>query len=379
MSNHSNRPSYSGNEMPTNVNTSGLDEVPNETTRRIAHTISFEPVTLLAEPTLQSHVLSTSQIKIVPIAVSKVPSKGTWKLHDVPSLPEYHPLERTAVFVPNANPLDVSMRISEVLCIRSIESSYDNEKAKVRCTSNDGVDFRIRLYKGRGVFSHGIIVEVQRRFGTSNSFHNDTQAILDAAEGKEPCPPPPNSNMPLVSDVEDDYTPSGSSSLKMIAKLLDHEGYDSYYLAFQTLQSLTDAMKMGTGTARAVANDLLSIENNDVGWKLLTLVLDKKGEDELYKLRSMALVILANSIQAVDGKIHDFLWEQLRPVLIDELKNSEKTPRNALQAARAIEFLLSKEQHMTEIHSALQVAYNVGTSSHASLRRQAKRCLDKIA
>lgn len=389
MSNQSDKISggsrYCGYGAPMDaVNINCLDEGGEETTRRIAYTPSFNPTgTSLVEPAINGADVESfpaSSVKPGHAVLATTESVGFWTLDIVPTLPEYHSLERTAVFVPHTAPREVSKRISEVLRQRSIESSYDDEKAKVRCTSAEGVDFRIRLYRGRGRFSHGIIVEVQRRFGISNAFHSDTMAILKGAEGKVQAPPSPNSsNLPLVSESEDDYLPSGSSSLHMVSKMLNHDGYDSYYLAFQTLQSLTDASKMGGPTARAVSKQLLSIENNDVGYKVLSLILDKDKEDEMYKLRSMAMVVLANSLHAVNGSINEMLWEQLRPVLIQELRNSEKTPRNAVQAARAIEIMISKERNLSDIHSALEFAHECGKARHAALERQTKMCLDQIA
>lgn len=378
----SGRSNYSGYEMPMNPNIAGLDEGGEETTRRIAFSPGFDPSNSFASAIVgqpraeQSHLttLGSTKAQTQPTA-----SPGFWVLSAVPVLPEYHSLERTAVFVPNVSPSEVSKRISEVLRQRSIESAYDDEKAKVRCTSAEGVDFRVRLYRGRGRFSNGIIVEVQRRFGISNAFHSDTMAILDGAQGKTVSPPPANgNNIPLVSDSEDDYQTSGTSALRMVTKMLDHHGYDSYYLGFQTLQSLTDVSKMGGATARAISKQLLSIEDNDVGYKVLSLILDKKGEDEMFKLRSMAMVVLANCLQALNGTINEVLWEQLRPVLIQELRSSEKTPRNAVQAARAIEQMLPKEHNVTDLHSALEFAYKCGKARHASLERQAKICLDRI-
>ena len=53
------------------------------------------------------------------------------------------------------------------------------------CTSSDGVDFRVQLYRGKAEFHHGVIVEVQRREGFSLNFHLDTAlAILGEAKGR---------------------------------------------------------------------------------------------------------------------------------------------------------------------------------------------------
>lgn len=371
------RPSYSGNEMPMNINPNGLDEGAEETTRRISFQPSFEPTITFGDPSTSETTFAGTLKPTASIQTStRTCAAGIWKLHDVPMLPEYHPLEHTAVFVPRANPYDVSMRISNILRERSIEAFYDDGKAKVTCTTLEGVEFRVRLYRGRGRFSHGIIVEVQRRFGTSNVFHDDTMAVLEAAEGKTPCPPPPTSNLPLVSDSDDDFELDGTSPLKMVRKMLDHEGYDSFYLAFQMLQSLTDVAKMGTKTARAVATELLRVDS-DVGSRVFTFVLDSKGDEEIYKLRSTAIIILANSIQAVNGNIHEILQEQLAPVLLKELRNAERSPRNAAQAARILQYLPRQEQSLLEFYAALEFAMKIGEARLATLQHQAQRCLEK--
>ena len=305
-----------------------------------------------------------------------------WRLEEVPDLPEYHLLERTAVFVPHASPSTISRRISDVLRKRSIEASYEDEKAKVKCVTADGVDFRIRLYRGRGKFDHGIIVEVQRRFGTSLDFHDVTMAILDSAEGKS-VPPPPSplgsNSLPLVSDSEDDYQPDGSSSLKMVSTMLTHPGYDSHSLALQTLSSLTDSNKVGLATARSVSSELLRADN-DVGSKVLSLVLDRKEDpDDVFKLRTSALTVLANAMRAVQGRISNELRERLEPVLIKDLVTAEKNTRIAFQAARCVEWLVSmNEQSNADLYGALTAALEVGSARHAGLEQQVRLCLKKI-
>jgi len=369
----------------------GVDDGGEEITRRMgAFQPSFEPISSFEPPTLQeTRFTGVSKAPAVAAAVGSPPppSKSfVWDLQHVAPLPEFHPLERTAVFVPHASPSEVSKRISQVLRERSIEALYENEKAKVKCITAEGVDFRIRLYRGRARFDHGIIVEVQRRFGASNSFHSDTMAILDAAQGIVSPPPPPsgsisgsNDNLPLVSDAEDDYQPTdGSSSLSMVSKMLSHQGYDAHYLALQTLGSLTDAAKMGRATAHAVSKDLLRLENdNDVAAKVLSLVIDKQGDDDMFKLRSMALQVVANAFQTLSGNVPNMLKEQLRTVLIQELRQAETSPRTAVQAARIVEFLVPQDTG-SDLHSALETAFEAGSARHAALERQAQICLNKL-
>jgi hypothetical protein len=304
-----------------------------------------------------------------------------WELTTVPVLPEFHPLERTAVFVPNASVSVVAQRVSDILRDRSIEATYDDDKAKAKCVTTDGVNFRVRLYRGRGNYSHGIIVEVQRRFGTSVQFHSDTQAILDAAEGKTPMPPPPSlsKSIPLVSDDEDYGAPppSGASSLILVRKMLSIAGYDAQYLGLQTLSSLVDAEKIGHSTARAVAVELLK-GNSEVGEKVFNYVRTRNMSDEtLVDLRVMALGIIANAIKA-SGSAPEYLREAIRPCLLQDLKEAEKHPRTALMAAKCMEGYIQGDHDSMELNDVFQTALAVGQARHKSLMQQAQRCISLI-
>lgn len=115
-------------------------------------------------------------------------SSSHWNLReqDVPALPSFYPLEKSAVFIPHASAPAVASRIADALQSRSIKSSFDAQHAKVDCVSESNVEFRIRLYRPRGEdLGHGLIVEVQRRFGFDVSYMQDVFAILDSAKGKE--------------------------------------------------------------------------------------------------------------------------------------------------------------------------------------------------
>ena len=377
---------HQGSDMGRYGISLNMDEDYEETTRRVGgaggfnpsfapSNISFEPMIAPAGP--QAGTFSTANVKVQ--AVDK-PAKFQWLLSDAPTLPEFHPLERTAVFVPNSDANVVSGRISDVLRDRSIEASFDDTKGRARCVSADGVDFRVRLYRGRGQYAHGIIVEVQRRFGTSINFHSDTKAILDSAEGKTPAPPPTKpANLPL-GPQDDNYSPSAGSSLGMVARMLNFPGYDAQYLALQTLTSLTDPAKMGMATAKSVSVELMNSSSNDVGSKLLMLILSSpKNQEETFDLRVMAMNVLANVLMVVSGDVPEAIKMQLRPVMKQDLRKAESNPRLATIAARCIEHLVENDRSASDIyHDALEAAFQVGNDRHAGLMRQAERCLQKI-
>ena len=363
--------------------TDPMDHEGEEVTRRVGGGFnpSFSPSNTAMMPTMapQTHgSVSTAAPKAMNQHVAN-PMKFQWSLAEAPTLPEFHPLERTAVFVPNTQAPTVSARISDVIRERSIEASFDDNKGRARCVTSDGVDFRVRLYRGRGQYSHGIIVEVQRRFGTSINFHSDTKAILDSAEGKTPMPPSTKpENLPL-GPQDDNYTPSAGSSLGMVSRMLGFPGYDAQYLALQTLSSLTDPAKMGLATANAVSMELMG-SSNDVGSKLLMLIMSSpKSQEETFDLRVMAMHVLANVLQVVRGNLPAEIRDQLRPVMKQDLRKAESNPRLATIAARCVEYLIEDDSSANDIYyDALEAAYQVGNDRHAGLMRQAERCLQKI-
>jgi hypothetical protein len=95
------------------------------------------------------------------------PSTGSLEPVDVPFL-LVSSAGRTAVLVPHATPSEVSTCISDVLRDRSIEAFYEDDKAKVKCTTPEGVNSS-PSHRGMRRPNHGIIV-VQRRFGVSDEF-----------------------------------------------------------------------------------------------------------------------------------------------------------------------------------------------------------------
>lgn len=129
-------------------------------------------------------------------ATPTTPSGSHWNVceHDVPTLPSFYPLEKSAVFVPQASAPIMAAHIASALQARSIDATYDAQRAKVDCVSKSNVEFRIRLYRGRGEYKHGIIAEVQRRSGFDLNYMQDVYAVLDAAEGKmQECDADPKS------------------------------------------------------------------------------------------------------------------------------------------------------------------------------------------
>jgi len=388
-----------------------MDDDEEEVTRKIAPAMvmpSLRPLpTMPTEPTskIPSPTFRASPIKATHAPRKEEPTPFSWKLFAVPALPEFHVLERTATFVPYSLPAEVASRISDVLRDRSIEAQYENGKAKVKCTTAEGVDFRIRLYRGRGRYNHGIIVEVQRRFGTSLVFHSDTQAILSGARGEVPAPPEPQLSrgnaLPEVSESDDDIdvncdvayqVPSAESSLFMVEKMMKLSGFDSQYLGLQMLSPLVDSERLTLSTAKAVASKLFD-QDCQVGEKVLDYVInnekkltsrttkrgaldedDEDDNDSSMILRNASLNILANATKAC-GKVPEYRREALRTALLRDLNHAEEHPNTAFLATKCLEFFIQNDHDNRELKTAFQYACNVGESRHANLMHQARKCM----
>mmetsp|Transcript_29407 Transcript_29407/g.48566 ORF Transcript_29407/g.48566 Transcript_29407/m.48566 type:complete len:410 (+) Transcript_29407:72-1301(+) len=388
-------PTFSGNVMPMNVAIDvEEDDIGEETTRRIggggfnpSFNSTFEPVSFATQNFAPGSSVSTAPVKAAAVVVTATPSppatKGGWELDEAPILPEFHPLDRASVFVPHSRAATVAQRISEVLRDRSIEAHFDNTKAKARCLTTYNVDFRVFLYRGQKQYSHGTIVEVQRRNGASVLFVQDTQAILEAAQGKIPPPPPPlgSAEIPLVSDSEDDYDQDDAtaslSSLDFVAKMLAFQGYGPNLLALQTLSSLTDPAKMGISTSKKVS-EALAQPNNTVGAKVFAIIVDKNSSEEQEGLRLLSMTVLSHVLQTTNGNIIAPMRETLRPVLLRELSASEKNPQMSYLACKCLEPLLQKDHAASDFYSALDSAQSIGEARHAGLRDQAEKCIRMI-
>merc|ERR1711865_724115 len=184
-------------------------------------------------------------------------------------------------------------------------------------------------------YRHGIIVELQRRFGTSLAFHAITQAILAAAQGKPSksktttsrpsatstsnlihqqniLPPAPVLVAEEEENEDEDSTAkdeegarmtlqqNAESSFAMVSKMLHLPGFDSQYLALQIFSS-------SSFEEEEEETDQEQDEGTTVGRKVFRYIVTKdQGTTENHKtmspdrriLRNMRLNILATALRA---------------------------------------------------------------------------------
>lgn len=295
----------------------------------------------------------------------------TWKVTSVESLPDDFPLERTSRHIPDADAPEVSARISHCLRERSIQAKYDDTKATAKCRTPDYVSFKISLFGGQDDVDGGIIVEVQRRKGSSHCFMKDCRAVLSAAEGdaaeiveeetmiflKRPVSEMACLQGVQVSDDEVDQVMEAPKSL------LSSEKYDSHMLGMESVEKLTDPLHAAPEVVVLAAKSVVlpedSSEIRDSVSKLLqhgclrpdevTMTGPEGDNDFNEEMHHLALSVVLNAVRATaeDGSLTEAVAQQrewfsqvLIPVLVHDLTRGEDQAHDARMAAQCLNSLL---------------------------------------
>jgi len=326
--------------------------------------------------------------------------------HNVRTLPSFYPLEKSAVLVPHSSAPIVAAHITTVLQARSIAASYDAENAKVDCVSKFHVDFRIRLYRGRGEYSHGIIVEVQRRSGSDLSYIQDVYAILDAVEGKkvEDCgleiAPIYCEENEVISNMDDEGEISienSVASLQVISDILCSQGGNAGGLtverrdfAMASLSSLTSLERMGQRAVH-LSNELIKSEAHADLRNFVFTNLSQDPKQNPQRLIIYSLEILANvaNCSRSPSRLVDLLSQNEYSIYHELIHNIENAPSNPREADLSCVILknVCLSQAITNsmprnfrerLFAALTNAVNFGGVCHAELQGHSQQCLDAM-
>jgi hypothetical protein len=381
--------SYSGYSMPVDVTVDAYDGS-DEVTRRAGAfepsfapmVTSFDPISSNAhhlapvDPYISKAALPTKLQRSASSPASSKSREYVWQPASLLKLPDFYTLEPSAVFVDGSSLSEVSSSISSILRQLSIVATYEESVAKAACTTMDGVDFRIKMYEGCDEDRSGIIVEVQRRFGSSLKYYDEVNAILNAVRGKNATvplseddyiPPPPGSDA--------DFGPVSSSPLLMAKSMFSYSNPDSDYLALEILATLCDEKSSGPKNARAAATALLD-KGNDVFDRVLTYIEgDGRPVTSVHDFRTLSFVALASAVKSVKGGMRSEVAALLSPLLLEELRQAASRPRTAQLAAQCIEWMLRANQVVSGVHAALEAALIVGEERHHGLMKQAQACL----
>ena len=334
---------------------------------------------------------------------------ATWNVteEDLEMVPVDFPLERTHREI-SCDVTEVAKRISDSLQRLSIDAKYDNGSAKAKCKTMECVKFRIRLYAG-GDSGQPVVVECQRREGSTNCFMRSCRAVLDAAEGveasKSAAPkkfavPPMNVGAMKCLQSATVKGPSpeeeAAAAFDAAASLCKSDKRDSVVLGLQSLCSLTDPLKSSPATAIKVSKWVLVGHETQSTREDVSSILQLVAEDEEEELAGLfetqkhyALIALANALDmcAKDGSLatavteDSWFEETLIPALLTAIKGAKDAASNAYAAARGINSLLSSADAARSMVEALngmatlKDAHAYGLENHDLLASETKCCL----
>lgn len=223
-----------------------------------------------------------------------------WKVSDTrlsPLPPGYPPVDpRCCVFVADAPPSVVAVRIAEALRRLSVAVEYDEETPSATCWTSDRCHFVVQLWQGPKTtgqvqsqsrvpdLSAGILVEAMRQAGSVISFHRMVRTILAAAishETGDDCRrwyqssplefPRWNSDdgrsvvstlgAPDEGGSDDASQPLAVAveGLEQAGHLLGKDRHDAQTLGMERLVHLTDEHTVGVAVACIAAQSLLGV------------------------------------------------------------------------------------------------------------------------
>jgi len=341
-----------------------------------------------AAPLLKS---SSIEISFPKRLREKSSYSSNWKISPgmLECKPPHYQLDPQSRMVTKSNANDIAARVSDCLRRRSIAAKFSTDKAKAKCVTSEGVEFRIRLFAGKGKFVGGVIVEVQRRSGWKSSYQQDCFAILESAECDVVGDCDNLKDSLFVSNDLVEADGKETKCLELAKKLLSNSLVESNMLGLESLTSLTDSRKCGEVAALRTARALFDSENSNILEIVKNLATDKKmisaslSEEALKRAHFMSLTTLMNSTSLLSQSreltqvIVRNAWIEnlLVPALMTEL-NDTTNPHKGATAARCLNTItcVSIAAAKTAIDlgalRVLETVHKHGTKTHANLARE---------
>jgi len=320
--------------------------------------------------------------------------------NDLPKVPQFHPIEQTAILVSHTSATVVAKRIANCLFHRSIESKFvsNREKVKAKCITLNNTEFRIRLYRPRkDAYSHGVIVEIQRRSGFDVNFNCDVQAIFDTAQGKETYPKACPGNIVQEDSEEVNESSEESSALLIAGSILEKSNsLDSHVMALKLVASLTDMTKVGKAKAAGLSSELFrgTFQNRTLilDTMLSTFTVERTNlgnsvfQEKNTTKRILALTILSNVFKCLsesDSNLHiRTVKGHVVPFIETCMQQYGFEPKTAFAYTKCLRALLEHDFgvmiNKSAASSNLVLAKQIGENHHSGLWKNADECLRMI-
>jgi len=335
-------------------------------------------------------------------------SRSNWNVSDAISpKPDFYELEQTATFVPNTKASIVASRISDCFRLLSFHCEFDDMKAKLDASTEDSAQFKVQLFAGKGDYSHGTILEMQKQRGTPRNYHEIISSVFSAAQGKQ-IPKIFEPNVDAINfgefgiDVNDaEALRQSIRTIKICADMIREGNASGVVLGFERLSTLVDSTKLGSATALRNSEILLQSDRGEfIRATIASLIantylpkgLDDVSEYETNRLRKLAYCILSNTLTVLfdTGRLFDIVlqkwfFEDLIGFLVKDIMNADEYPHEAYMASKCLVSLVKVHKgamdkaHDLGANVALSFAQAVGKNCHKRLSDQTTVALEIFA
>lgn len=244
--------------------------------------------------------------------VNKMNLISSWKVSEsmVKPVSDGYDLSRSSRFIVGSNVETVAARLSNAFKKLSFIVTYDQNKAKAKCITRDFVKLHVCLHRGKGAYSHGIIVETVRRCGPRMDFLRESNILLDSAEGLKnvsneilsgPHMRQPVHSLKCLRDAQElsDYPLSRETeALDRVERLLKDEREDAQVLGMEKLCSLlkssesSASMNKRAGCAVLLGMNVPAIHEKLCSFLELGEECDNEDMEHMLLLRSLALRVI---------------------------------------------------------------------------------------
>eukprot|EP00980_Cylindrotheca_fusiformis_P012772 scaffold3123_cov119-Cylindrotheca_fusiformis.AAC.1 len=277
-------------------------------------------------------------------------AQWTWRVAHVPAVPLYHPLERTAFTTTEAVDT-ITGRVSSFLKANSIQSSYQEEAARVSCSTDYCLFFTVQLWKK----NDSTVVEVQRKQGCAIAMQSLRQQLKNCIIQNASVAPRVATNAPeracaFLQQLPVAEQPKGDSAedcLTMCLQFLESPFLDQNRLGLEALCSMTDSTKVLKKDASETCRTILQDS------KMQSLLLKFIKKEELLQLghaermhgtmHLLALKALAQALESKDadvGSLDDSVfWQAVVPALYENIQLVNHKPMEAALSIRCLRLL----------------------------------------
>lgn len=318
---------------------------------------------------------------------TQAPANFVWKVHQVSTVPAYHPLERTAVIFSNdEHPLDlITGRISGFMKEHSIFTDYQDDMARVLCSTNSCLHFSVQLWKKD---SSSTVMEIQRRQGCSilmQSLRNQLKETIlmgpqqanKTHEDTAKCPVYLQKQLVrMVPAIPS--SAEGTSCMDICQEMLSSTLQDQNRMGLESLCVLTNASKVQD--PQESCEKVLQDESLQSLLISYFAAADSEANLHLLALKAVAQA-LENAGETAKIDVSSVFWKTVLETQYQHIQRPHERPIEASLSIKSLRFACGRDpevlnmlqrKHSLPVVMFLQIAQEFGQQHNRTLEQEAK-------